>query len=219
MYKLVGPDYRLTGSLTKMLREIKGRGFKFFSVEFKKDGKSLGKQYMSGYEGGASYDYGDPFVKKAKKFDKAVKDHAAKAYQIIRNHLMDIIDDDETDGRTAGGYVPSNRDMNYIKGVMKAMKVMADKGIDGFFDGVGRTAEYGSRTAMKRFFSAAYDYYLDGAVERFERNENLAVHKFIKFIKAEIDNHVERVTTGGYKQSAKRAEDYKEENPNWKDYE
>jgi hypothetical protein len=191
-------------SLTKALAKIKGRGFNYY-VSVKRN------QHQAKYQRDRGYNYGEPFVDKVRAtFDSVIKSDAAKAANVVKHHLIDVMDDTITDPdphlRTRG-YTPSQYDLNAIKSTLKILKNIAENGLSGYRNSWDQS---GSRAAMKDFFSTSYDYMLDSAVSDFEENEKLAVHKFVKFVRKEIANIVERATTGGFKEHGKRAGDYKD---------
>lgn len=189
-------------NITKAFSSIKGRSFKYF----------IGKgKHKSSFERDGKVDpYKKNFESEALKFDKVIKQDAARAYKEIRTYLVDLIDS-VPDSSSPSGYKRSNEDMNNVKKVMQSMKRLADNGLRSWFDGVEHYSNTGLKAAMSKFFGGAYGPEVRSRADDFMQNEKLSVHKFIKFMRKEIRNHVERAITGSVKAHNKSASEYEKE--------
>jgi len=174
-------------SITKAFARIKGRQFKYFA-------STQTNQHKDKYQQSSGYTYGAPFLNKAAVFEKIIKSDALQGYKQVREYLMDQIDSDE------------DVELDKLKSAMQALKAIAENGLESW-DGHGFGSR-GSRGAMKDFFGTSYDYMVTSAADRFQKNNKLAVQKFIKYIRKEISNIVERAVTGGYTTNGKTAGDW-----------
>ena len=190
-------------SLSKAIAAVKGKGFKWYKSSTPAGTKSKGSSRPD-------YSYGEDFADKIRhsKFNDLIKSDAAAAATKVKHHLVDVLDDtvDTSGDGHRNSYTPSHHDLNQIKKSMQLLKRISEKGIDAF-EGTW-SSTHGSTALLKGFFSSTYEYELDGAIKRFQEDNKLGIHKFVKYIRKELSNIAERATTGGFEDYGKKAKDY-----------
>jgi hypothetical protein len=134
--------------------------------------------------------------------------------------MMDILDGEVDTRSVLRGSIASENDLNKLKAVSQYLKDLSEKGLSAWKDSPGsdRYYHYGKRGLITDFFNGSYDYLHDRMVADFQKEEKLAVQKFVKFIRDDIRRIVSIYTTGQWDGDAiprKKAGDYNKERRGW----
>ena len=137
----------------------------------------------------------DRFYNKIKVLDPAVRKKATKLYRKARIFIMKKMFDEDLD---------KSESLDEMREYMMRLKAVAENGIKGYSDGFNRNNIGG---AMADFFSTT-GRSEDQAVD-FEKAQKLATHKFVKFVLDHMDMLYQNMTTGGFEEYPKKADEYK----------